>query len=59
LLISEKSSPLYQRSKKPNAFQIAQVIIEKARSLGIDSGGLKSIDRKITEALKIIEEENP
>ena len=38
-------------------YQIMQTIIEKAQKRGINTQGLKSLDRKITEALALLEAE--
>lgn len=57
LFIEKNASPRYQRGDKINAFQVAQTIIEKAQSLGMEIDGLKSLDRKITAALALLEEE--
>ena len=51
------TTPRYQRAGKINAVQVTQAIIEKAQSLGMEIDGLKSLDRKITTALALIEEE--
>lgn len=55
LLIEEKSRPLLQHGNKP--YQIAQTIIEKAQAREMDIEDLKSIDRKIREAFKVMEED--
>jgi len=43
--------------QKPSAFQIAQLLLEKAESLRMETEGLKSMDRKITEALELLAKE--
>lgn len=61
LYIDEKNKPTLRReSFKPSASQLAQRLIEKAEYLGIETEGIKSVDRKITEALQLLEDEtNP
>lgn len=56
LLMDGKKIPA-TRGQKPSASQVAQMMLEKAESLGMDDEGLKSIDRKITEALALLAEE--
>jgi len=58
LLDSNLGSRVCVRGQKPSAFQIAQLILEKAESLGMETEGLKSMDRKITEALELLAEES-
>lgn len=59
IFIAEKEhSPKYHRGDKINASQISKMLIEKAESLGIETEGLKSLDRKITAALDILDEES-
>jgi hypothetical protein len=57
LFDDENSSPRYFYANKLNAYQIMQTIIEKAQRRGINTKGLKSLDRKITEALALLEAE--
>ena len=38
--------------------QIAQTILEKAQQMGLPTQGLKSLDRKITEAMALLEAES-
>jgi hypothetical protein len=52
-----KNAADYKRANKPNAYQIAQTIIDKAGAIELEIEGLKSIDRKITEACLLIEQE--
>ena len=56
LLMDEKKIPA-TRGQKPSASQLAQIMLEKAENLGLNTEGLKSIDRKITEALELLAEE--
>ena len=49
----ENGSARYYYANKLNAYQIMQTILDKARKRGINTRGLKSLDRKITEALAI------
>jgi hypothetical protein len=58
LLESNLKNRLCVRGEKPSAFQITQLILEKADSLGMEPEGLKSMDRKITEALELLAEES-
>jgi len=58
LLDSNLAKKLCTHGKKPSAFQIMQLMLEKAEALGMEAEGLKSIDRKITEALKLLAEES-
>lgn len=44
-------------SKRPNAYNIAQAMLDKAKQLGVETEGLKSCNRKIAEALEFLEEE--
>lgn len=44
--------------KKISASQIAQIMLGKAEVIGLNVDGLKSMDRKITEALELIAEES-
>ena len=53
----ENSSARYYYANKLNAYQIMQTILEKAKKRGINTKGLKSLDRKITEAMAILEAE--
>ncbi len=50
-------TPRFQVNNRPNPHQIAQAVMEKAESMGVDTMGLKSFERKITEALIFLEEE--
>lgn len=60
ILINDKANAkLFRGDQKPSAYQISQLIIEKAEILGIEPEGLKSFDRKITEALALLNEELP
>ncbi len=51
----ENTSPRYWYANQFNAYQAAQTILEKAQKIGISTKGLKSLDRKITEALALLE----
>lgn len=53
----ENSSARYYYANKLNAHQIMQTILDRARRRGISTKGLKSLDRKITEAMGILEAE--
>lgn len=53
----QNSSPRYNRGNKLNAYQVAQSILEKAQAMGMETEGMKSLDRKITDALELLEEE--
>ena len=50
----EQSSPRHWYAHQLNAYQTAQTILEKAQRMGISIQGLKSLDRKITEAMAIL-----
>jgi hypothetical protein len=50
-------SPRFNRNNKLNAFQISQTLLEKALEIGIETEGLKSLDRKIKESLDLLETE--
>jgi hypothetical protein len=52
--------PDYNRGngKKLNAYQITQTLLDKAQEIGLELEGLKSLDRKITEALELLYEES-
>lgn len=55
---SEKRSPRYCRGNKLNLSQVAQTIIEKAQNLGMELEGIKSLNRKLSEALQLLDEES-
>lgn len=58
LLIDEKAkSTRSSRGTKVSALQISQMMLDKAQELEIEIEGLKSFDRKITEALELLKEE--
>lgn len=58
LLFSEgQGSPRYWYANHLNASQIAQTILEKAQQQGISTRRLKSLERKITQAMTLLEEE--
>ena len=58
IFVAEKNhSPKYLRGDKINASQISKTLIEKAESLGIETEDLKSLNRKITAALDILDEQ--
>lgn len=44
----------FEVNHRPNPHQISQAILEKAESMGVDTAGLKSFERKITEALAFL-----
>jgi hypothetical protein len=50
----EHTSPRHWYADHLNAYQIAQTILEKAQKMGISTKGLKSLDRKITEAMALL-----
>ena len=54
----EKHSPRYWYAHQLNAFQIAQTILEQAQQMGLPTPGLKSLDRKITEAMTLLDAES-
>lgn len=54
LFADEQSSPRHWYAKRLNSYQTAQTILEKAQQMGISTKGLKSLDRKITEAMAIL-----
>ncbi len=53
-LRDEKSSPRHWYAHHLNASQIAQTILEQAQQMGLPTQGLKSLDRKITEAMALL-----
>lgn len=53
----EKRSPRYWYAHHLNASQIAQMILEQAQQMGLPTQGLKSLDRKITEAMMLLDTE--
>jgi hypothetical protein len=58
LLTDEKGkSTRTKQGEKISSLQISQMMIDKANDLGIQIEGLKSFDRKITEALELLTEE--
>jgi hypothetical protein len=59
LLLTEnsKSSAQFTLSNRPNAFRITEAVITKAEAIGVSTEGLKSLDRKIKDALDLLEEE--
>ena len=57
LLNEEQGSSRYHYANRPNAYQIAQSILDKAKKMGISTHGLKSLDRKITEAIAVLKTE--
>lgn len=44
-------------SERANAYSIAQAMLDKAKQLGVETNGLKSANRKIAEALELLQEE--
>lgn len=58
LIIKELKEKVSRNSDiKLSALQVAQLLTEKAQSLNIDTDGLKSFDRKITEAIELLKQE--
>lgn len=57
LLIDEKIKSSKNPQLRLSASQIARLIMEKAETLELDASGLKSIDRKITEAVELLNQE--
>lgn len=57
LLIDEKVKSSKNSQARLSASQIARLIIEKAEVLELDASGMKSIDRKITEAVELLNQE--
>lgn len=58
LIIKELKEKISRNAEiKLSALQVSQMLIEKAEILGLDSSGLKSFDRKITEAIALINQE--
>lgn len=58
VLMDEKMKSQRSGQKaKISALQISQMMLDKAQELGIEIEGLKSFDRKITEALDLLQEE--
>jgi hypothetical protein len=58
LLIDEKIKSSRNSNTKLSASQIARLITEKAEDLELDASGLKSFDRKITEAIELLNQES-
>lgn len=58
LLDSNLSKKICSQGQKPSALQIAQLMLDKAEEIGMELEGLKSMDRKITEALALLAEES-
>lgn len=56
-LYFDKKSNFNRGDNKLNAFKISQTILDKAQEIGLEAEGLKSLDRKITEALELLDEE--
>jgi hypothetical protein len=58
LIIKELKEKLSRNTDiKLSASQVAQLLIDKAENLNIEIDGLKSFDRKITEAIDFIQQE--
>lgn len=57
LLIDEKIKSSKNPQLRLSASQIARLIVEKAEALEIDATGLKSIDRKITDGIELLNQE--
>ena len=55
--ILTKHSPKFKIKDRPNTSQILLALLEEAERLNINPDGLKSVDRKLTEALELLEEE--
>ena len=58
LIGDEQTSPRHWYADHLNAYQIAQTILEKAQKMGFSTKGLKSLDRKITEAMALLAAEH-
>lgn len=58
-VLMDAKHPRYQflLSERANAYTIAQAMLDKAKQLGLETNGLKSANRKITEALELLQEE--
>jgi hypothetical protein len=58
-VLLDAKHPHYQflLSERPNAYSIAQAMLDKAKELAVETEGLKSCNRKIAEALEFLEEE--
>lgn len=54
LLIDEKAKSSRNSGIKYSAAQIVRLMMDKAQNLGVDQEGLKSFDRKITEAMELL-----
>ncbi len=59
LLLTEdlKRASQFKLNDRTNAYKIAQAVLDKAHFLGIQPEGIKSLDRKITESLELLVEE--
>lgn len=57
VLIDEKVKSSRNTNLRLSASQLARLMIDKAEQLGVDAEGLKSFDRKITEAIELINQE--
>lgn len=57
LLLDEKMKSSRNASNKYSASQISRLMLDKAESLNLDTNGIKSFDRKITEALELLNQE--
>lgn len=57
LLIDEKIKSSKNNNLKLSASQITRLLIEKAEKLDIDTNGIISFDRKITEAMDLIDQD--
>lgn len=53
----DKKQNFNRGDNKLNASQITRSLLDKAEELGLEIEGLKSLDRKITEALELLDEE--
>lgn len=56
---TKAKSSLRKNAIKLSSLQIAQLMLDKVEELGIKADGIKSFDRKITEAIQLIDEETP
>lgn len=57
LMEDSKYSQEFNLNNRPNAYQIAEAVLTKAQALGVPTEGLKSLDRKLKEALMMLIDE--
>jgi len=57
-IVLARLSSNFQVKGRPNPYQIGQAVLDEAQRLGVEPDGLKSLDRKITQALEIFFEES-